>query len=354
MATITTGAMAAFSNGASTGTGWVGYSYSTPRVIRYAFTVPAGGCTSLSIGTMEAGRSISNPPSASDLANVRFYIGTSATSHVNAAGGGYAYSGTLTHTGYNSSTGRDSFTLSCNINLTAGTYYLFFFPGFTSNNVYFNFSYTSTANQTLTITTSGSYANVTLTISAGSGSSISVTRNGVGLSSGATVTTGDVLVISFAAVTGYRLTSQTVNGSAFAGGQYVVGASNVAVAASATRLSYTLTIDADANSLVTVTRGGSALQSGDTIYYGDALTVTAAARSGYEVASAEINGTAFSGTKSVSVTGAVVVVVTSSALGFAYLHHNGAFIPYLIYVWLGGAWQRYRAYVWKNGAWTAH
>lgn len=354
MATITTGEMAAFSNGASTGTGWVGYSYATPRVIRYAFTVPAGGCTSLSIGTMEAARGASNPPSASDLANVRFYIGTSATSHINASGGGYAYNGVLTHTGYNSSTGRDSFTLSCNINLTAGTYYLFFFPGFTSNNVYFNFSYTSTANRTLTITTSGSYANVTLTISAGNGSSISVTRNGVSLSSGATVTTGDVLVISFAAVTGYRLTSQTVNGNTFAGGQYVVGTANVIVASAATRLSYTLTVTADANSLVTVTRGGSSIQSGDTIYYGDALTVLALPQPGYEIASATINGDDFTGQTSVNVTGNVIVSVTTSALGFAYLHHSGAFVPYLIYLWHLSAWARYRSHIWKSGAWAPY
>lgn len=235
------------------------------------------------------------------------------------------------------------------------TYYILILPCWSTPDRFARYTRSLSASST------GNWPSYGLSVSAGTGSSILVYRSasqaGAGsgyLTNGSAVFQGDTLTISFAPSVGYQLSSTTVNGSPFASGSSMTVAGAVSVQSSAERLSYTLTITADANSIVTVKRGGSTLQSGDTIYYGDTLTVTAAARSGYEVASAEINGTAFSGTKSVSVTGAVVVVVTSSALGFAYLYHSGAFIPYLIYVWLGGAWQRYRAYVWKNGAWTAH
>lgn len=211
----------------------------------------------------------------------------------------------------------------------------------------------------ITLTNYPTYA---LTISAGTGSAISVKRTsspGGGstgnLSSGATLYRGDVLTVTFAASTGYQLTSKTVNGSAVSGTSTTLTVTaSVTAAATAARLSYTLTINADANSLVTVTRSGTALNSGDTIYYGDVLTVLALPQPGYEIASATINGAAFTGQTSVNVTGNVTVAVTVSALGFAYLYRSGAFIPYLIYLWHLSAWARYRAHVWKSGAWAAY
>lgn len=213
-------------------------------------------------------------------------------------------------------------------------------------------------SDSVTITNYPAYS---LGISIGEGSAIGVNRTASpagaslgNLAAGATIYRGDVLTVTFAANTGYALTSKTVNGSAVSGTSTTLTVTaSVTAAATAARLSYTLTIEADENSLVTVTRGGSALNSGDTIYYGDALTVLALPQPGYELTSATINGVAFTGQTSVNVTGDVTVSVEVSALGFAHLYRSGAFIPYLIYLWHLSAWARYRAFLWKSGAWAA-
>lgn len=205
------------------------------------------------------------------------------------------------------------------------------------------------------------YPSYSLSISAGSGSAISVNRTASpsgaslgNLAAGAPIYRGDVLTVTFAANTGYALTSKTINGEEVSGSSTsVTVAGSVSAAASAQRLSYTLTIEADENSLVTVTRGGTPVADGATIYYGDALTVLALPQPGYELASATINGAPFTGQTSVNVTGDVTVSVEVSALGFAHLYRSGAFIPYLIYLWHLSAWARYRAFLWKSGAWAA-
>lgn len=249
------------------------------------------------------------------------------------------------------------FSGTVNVSMQANTtYYLFVLPCWTEPDTFISY-----VNSDISVSSAASWPNYALFVSAGTGSSISVYRSasqagaGVGyLNNGSTIFYGDTLVVSFAAGVGYQLSSTTVNGTSFPSGGSLTVTGAVSVQSTAARLAYTLTISADANSTVTVTRSGSILVSGDTIYYGDTLSVTAAAKSGYEVASATVNGQAFTGSKSVSVTGNVVVVVTSSALGFAYLYHSGTFIPYLIYLWHLSAWARYRAYIWENGAWTAY
>lgn len=304
MATITTGQIAAFSNGSSTDTGWVGYSYATPRVIRYAFTVPASGCTSLSVSGIQASRGASSNPSASDLASVRFYIGTNPNSHVNAHGSGYAYTGSLRYDGFNSSTGRDTFSLSTNINLLAGTYYLFIFPGYTSNNVYFNFTYASGVNVTLTLTSGGSYVAVTLTLSQGVGTQLSVAKGGVPITSGATVYTGDALTVTYSAETGYTNAACTAGGASVAsGGTVTVGTTDLTVATTAVPAPYTLSLQPGTGTLISVSRtdspiGGGAsgiLDDGDTIYYNDVLEIAFSPQTGYTVTATAVTGATQSG-----------------------------------------------------------
>lgn len=222
-------------------------------------------------------------------------------------------------------------------------------------NIWYSNSYNANAeavSSSTSVNVSG--GKFSLSISQGTGSSVVVKRGGTSLSSGAAIYLGDSLTVTFAANVGYRLTSTTVNGSPFSSGDSLTVTGAVSVAASATRLSYTLSFSADGGSTVTVKRNGSALSSGSTIYYGDALVITAAAKSGYEIKTATINGAAFTSPKSLSVTGNVTVVVTSSALGFAYIRRSGVWTPYLIYIRRSGAWVRYRAYVRRNGAWTAY
>ncbi len=82
----------------------------------------------------------------------------------------------------------------------------------------------------------GALRQYTLTIAAGSGSTVSVMRNGTALPSGAVLTHGEVLTVSFAAQSGYELTAHTVNGAAFpSGGSHTVQG-HVTAAATARRL----------------------------------------------------------------------------------------------------------------------
>ena len=191
----------------------------------------------------------------------------------------------------------------------------------------------------------------TLSISAGTGSSITVTRQSSpwaatgSLSNGAAVYDGDVLKISFAALTGYELTAQKVNGADFESGNSLTVSADVTVNATAKLKSYTLTVSADSHAVVTVTRGGAALTSGAAISHFDLLAVTVSARAGYEVSAANINGTAISPDEEVShtVSGPVTVTVLTEALPGVLLDVGGVRKRFLILIDSGGVRKNFRA-----------
>ena len=152
----------------------------------------------------------------------------------------------------------------------------------------------------------------TLTISAGTGTSITVKRGGTTLTNGATIYHGDVLTVSFAAATGYQLSTHTVNGSSFtSGGTHTVSGA-VSVAATAVKKTYTLTISAGTGSSITVKRGGTTLTNGATITHGDVLTVSFAASTGYQLSTHTVNGSSFTSGGSYTVSGAVSVAATAA------------------------------------------
>lgn len=190
----------------------------------------------------------------------------------------------------------------------------------------------------------------TLSITAGTGSSITVTRQSspwaaAGKLTGGTVYDGDVLKISFAALTGYALGTHTVNGGSFtSGGTHTVSA-NVTVVSTATLKSYTLTINADSHAAVTVTRGGAALASGAAIKHFDLLAVTVSAKAGYEVSAADINGTAISPDVEAShtVSGPVTITVLTEAMPGVLLDVGGVRKRFLILIDSGGVRKNFRA-----------
>ena len=190
----------------------------------------------------------------------------------------------------------------------------------------------------------------TLSISTGTGSSITVTRQSspwaaTGKLTGGTVYDGDVLKISFAALTGYELTAQKVNGADFESGNSLTVSADVTVVSTATLKSYTLTVSADSHAVVTVTRGGAALASGAEISHFDLLAVTVSARAGYEVSAADINGTAISPETEVShtVSGPVTITVLTEALPGVLLDVGGERKRFLILIDSGGVRKNFRA-----------
>ena len=200
-------------------------------------------------------------------------------------------------------------------------------------------TYFTYPNESNTVTVASATAR-SLSISAGSGAEISVSRQSSpwaaagSLSHGAAVYDGDVLKISFSALTGYALLTHTVNGADFeSGGSHTVSA-NVTVSATAARLAYTLTVAADSHALVTVTRGGETLSDGAEISHFDLLSVTVSARAGYEVSAADINGTAIGPDAAVShtVSGPVAVTAITEALSNLLLDVGGVRKRFLILI----------------------
>lgn len=190
----------------------------------------------------------------------------------------------------------------------------------------------------------------TLSIYAGTGSSITVTRQSspwaaAGELTGGTVYDGDVLRISFSALTGYELTAQKVNGADFESGKTLKVSTDVTVSAFAALKTYTLTVSADSHAAVTVTRGGEALTDGEEINHFDVLAVTVSARAGYEVSAADINGTAISPETEVShtVSGPVAITVTTEALPGVLLDVGGVRKRFLILIDSGGVRKNFRA-----------
>ena len=178
-------------------------------------------------------------------------------------------------------------------------------------------------DESTTVTVASATAR-TLSISAGEGTGITVNRTSSpwattgGLLSGATVYDGDVLTISFSVSTGYNLSAHTVNGSSFTSGGTHTVSGNVTIVATATRISYSLTLTTDGHCALTVERSGEALSDGATIYHGDVLTITFAASSGYKLKAATLNGGAITSPASHTVDSAVTVIIVTSPLGFVY------------------------------------
>lgn len=223
--------------------------------------------------------------------------------------------------------------------------------GITLNNYYSGFGISISGTETVTLTTvAASYA---LSISAGTGSAITVSRTSSpnqgaftgGLSHGAVIYYGDVLKISFSAGTGYNLTSHTVNGSSFTSGNTLTVSAAVSVSATATLKSYTLTISSDVHAVVTVMRGSTALNSGDSINHFDVLTVTVSPQSGWKVSAADINGTAISPETAVShtVSGNVTITVTTAALSNVFIDVDGSKRRVLVIIDDNGERKIYRA-----------
>lgn len=104
---------------------------------------------------------------------------------------------------------------------------------------------------------------------------------------------------------------------------------------------YSLSISAGANTSVSVTRNSSpnqgastgTLSSGSVVYYGDVLTITASASSGYNLSTFTVNGSNFTSGNTITVTSAVSVVTT--AISSASWHT----------VWTGNSTQNFNSSV---------
>ena len=75
---------------------------------------------------------------------------------------------------------------------------------------------------------------------------------------------------------------------------------------------FSLSISAGAGSIITVKRSGISLSNGATIYYGDVLTITFGASTGYDLVDHTVNGSNFTSGGTHTVSAAVTVVATAT------------------------------------------
>lgn len=186
----------------------------------------------------------------------------------------------------------------------------------TVNGVSFTSGGTLTVTSDTSVVSTARLKTFTLTILQGANSSIAVMRENEVLSNGATITYGDELTISFSAPSGYDLSTHTVNGSTFAsGGKHTVTGS-VSVASAASLKTFELSISEGTGSSIVVKRGSTTLSDGATITYGDELTITFSASTGYNLGTHAVNGSAFTSGGKHTVTAAVSVVSTATLKTF--------------------------------------
>lgn len=102
---------------------------------------------------------------------------------------------------------------------------------------------------------------------------------------------------------------------------------------------FTLSISAGTGSTITVTRNGTVLSDGASLSYGDTLTISFTANSGYALTTHTVNGSTFPSGSTQSVAGNVAVVAAA-----ALIPASGT-----VRIWNGTAWEEYQPYVYDNG-----
>lgn len=176
---------------------------------------------------------------------------------------------------------------------------------------------------------------------------------GTALTNGSTIYGWETVEITFSAAAGYQDPVCVVGGvGSISSGDSFTVTGNCTVTSSATKIPYTLKYSVGKGAALTVTRSGSALASGATIYFGDTLSISFAAQTGYEIKSATLNGNKIQSPTTQKVAGNVSIVIVSTPQGFAAINEGGEFSNYLAYIFSGGTRERYLPKIRENGAWV--
>lgn len=200
----------------------------------------------------------------------------------------------------------------------------------------------------------------TLTISKGTGTSITVRRTSSPvsgstgtLSNGSAIYKGDVLTITFSALTGYNLSTHTVAGSTFSsGGSYTVSG-NTSVVATASIKSYTLSISTSNGVSVTVYDeiSGATYSNGSSITHFSTITITCTLDSAYDLESLTVNNVSYENGVSIEVSSDVTIVAVAKAKGIVHIFNGSSFDMYLVFIFNGSSWDMYVPYIFNGSSW---
>lgn len=140
--------------------------------------------------------------------------------------------------------------------------------------------------------------------------------NGESASAGSNVLTyGDTLVITVTPATAYSITKLQVNGKDYTSGTPITVTTDISLVVISTKVLFDLSITDDDHSTISVMKGTTAVTAGtNAIQVGDVLTISATADEGYEIATLTVNGESFTSGSTLTVSGNVAVVATSSAV----------------------------------------
>lgn len=225
---------------------------------------------------------------------------------------------------------------------------------FTSGN-----SHTVTA--AVTVVSTATVNSFTLSITVDSNTNLTVNRTSSPLqgasqgylSNGATIYYNDVLNIVFSAKTGCTLNVHTKNGTTFASGEAHTVTSAISLVLSSTINTYSFSKTVSVGLSVVVTRtasplggGATGVFTGDTLYYGDVLSIDASANSGYSIETMSINGTPYyDNPHEITVVSAIALAILSKALGFVHIDSGSAIEKYKILIDTGSRFDQYRAMI---------
>ena len=105
--------------------------------------------------------------------------------------------------------------------------------------------------------------------------------------------------------------------SSYSSSSFTIPSKSESVTLNAVPQPYTLSISAGSGSWITVTKNGSTLSNGASIYSGDVLTISGGANTGYNFGGLTVNGAAFTSGTTYTVSSAVTVASTATAKSYS-------------------------------------
>lgn len=187
--------------------------------------------------------------------------------------------------------------------------------GVTTNNYTSPVTYvvTSESGETRTYTVTINLATYNLAVETDGNTTVQVLKAGQPVETGDNVLTyGDSLTITSTPNTGYETSEFTVNGQEYLDGSAYQVTGNVNVYVDTVLIPYTLTVNATNATVSIEDQDGTIVSSGDTIYYGDNLTITATPAETFTNVTLQVNSQDFTSGTTYTVTGNVTVDATGT------------------------------------------
>lgn len=170
------------------------------------------------------------------------------------------------------------------------------------------------------------------------------------------------IVIQHSAGTGAKTVtiscSTTVAVRPYSGSSLVYAGGSGSVTVSNDVPAYTLSVSAGEGTKITVNRTASSfastgyLSNGAVIYYGDKLTISFEALSGFELESHKVNNSDFTSGNVHTVSAAVAIVATAKRLGLIYIHNGTSFTGLELYIHNGTSFVQLAPYIHNGTSWA--